>query len=120
MRFSSQAGLVGFLLALSTLSVSTAATASSLTADVETTHTIEARLSRLTGAIRQLETQLPEGVPLPEEVLMAGGFAKSPYRGGWTQVGGGGWINGSGGGTFVNANPWRNAWVNGGGFLKRY
>lgn len=120
MSFSNQAGVVGFLVALSTLSVSTVAVASAPISDVETTPSIEARLNRLTGTIRQLETQLPEGATLPEDVLMAIGFVNGPARGGWTQVGGGGWVNGPLGGSFINANPWRNAWGNGGGFWNRF
>jgi rSAM-associated Gly-rich repeat protein len=60
---------------------------------------------------------LPESSVTAESWLIAGGFANGSGRGGWAnRSGGGGWVNGGGGGRFVNANPWRNAWVNGGGF----
>ncbi len=111
MQISTHTGLVGLLLALSavtaTATVSQAASSTTVPdGAIATPATVEARLTRLTDAIRQMETQLPSSVNLPQEIRVAAGFANT--------VGRGGWVNGGGGGGFANA------WGNGGGFLNRY
>ena len=119
MNITTRTGLVGFFLALSALQISGAAAvttqASTSDSTTDTTQTVEGRLARLTAAIRQRETLLPKEAAIPAEVQIALGFANGGGGGFANRTGGGGWVNGRGGG-FVNVHPWRNAWVNGGGF----
>ena len=114
MKINTRTGLMGFLLALSTLNTPTATATSQ---DIGIKHqglTIETRLSRLTAAIKERESQLQDSAKPGEDRLLAGSFANR----------------------FVNTNPWRNGWRdrggfwnsgfrnggfrNGGGFLNRY
>ncbi len=105
-------GLVGFLLALSTVQPSEAAatrnTASNADSIIDSAQLIESRLARLSTAVRQRENLLPQGANLPKEVQIAGAFLNSsPWRNG-------GWFNGGG---FLNSRPWVNGgWINGGGW----
>uniref|UniRef100_B8HSH8 RSAM-associated Gly-rich repeat protein n=1 Tax=Cyanothece sp. (strain PCC 7425 / ATCC 29141) TaxID=395961 RepID=B8HSH8_CYAP4 len=127
MNITTYTGLVGFLLALATLNTSLAQAA-----PPSSTSSIAARLDRLTAVIKEREAA--SGLDRPELEQRLAGFANgSGGRGavtgpagrgwadgnngrGWGNAGVGGWGNGASGGGFVNVNPWRNTWVNGGGF----
>jgi rSAM-associated Gly-rich repeat protein len=102
-------GLVGFLLALSTLSLPSATQAATSQA-----HSIEARLSRLSSAVRERMNQLPDTTEEPS--LQALGWADGRGSRAWVNSRVGGWADGHGGG-FGNARPWRNGWADGGGFF---
>jgi rSAM-associated Gly-rich repeat protein len=123
-NISNKTGLVGFLLALSAFGVTTTAQAAS-----DHSNPIEARLNRLSSAVRERVNQLPEGTADPS--LQALGWGDGRGRG-WVNSRVGGWGDGRGGG-FVNARPWRNgwgdrgsfyntrpSWGNGGSFLNRW
>jgi rSAM-associated Gly-rich repeat protein len=98
-NISNTTGLVGFLLVLSTLSISASAEAAATPLN-----TIEARLSRLATTVRERAEQLPESTENPDLLAI-----------GWADGRGGAWGNGGGGG-FINSRPWRNGWADGGGF----
>ncbi|WP_232285699.1 GrrA/OscA1 family cyclophane-containing rSAM-modified RiPP [Crocosphaera chwakensis] len=91
---------MGFLLAVSTLSVSVATANSQQPINTKVSNlsnNIEYRLSRITKAIQQREIKISN--QLENKNAIARGFA-----------------NRSGGGGFVNRSPFRN----GGGFYNRY
>lgn len=103
MNITTRSGLVGFLLALSALSVPTAsATSSQPSLPTDAAQTIEGRLSRLSDAIRQRESALPENSAMPADLVA---------RSAWGNGGGRGFINGG----FRNGG-WLNGFRNGGGF----
>jgi rSAM-associated Gly-rich repeat protein len=109
MNISSNTGLVGLIITLSTLTG-----AGSVQAANTQNLSVEARLNRLSGAINQLSQQMPNSAD--ENPFLVSGWANG--RGGtWVNTRGGGWGNASGGGGFVNVRPaWRNGWSDGGGF----
>jgi rSAM-associated Gly-rich repeat protein len=109
LNITTRTGLVGFFLALSTLQIPNAGAATSPTeATPDRAQPIESRLSRLTEAIRQRESLLPEAANSPGKMLVAQL---------WLNGGGGGWGNGA----FLNAPPWLNGgFVNGGSWRNRY
>ncbi len=134
MQTTTKITFVGFLLAVSTLSVSDAKASPKIQNNVKTSGSIEYRLSRITKNMEQrnVETSNPLNVESGEGKNTIsrgfgnggrGGFANG-YRGGFTnrsggggfanRGGGGGFANGGGGG-FVNRSPWRN----GGSFFNR-
>ncbi|MEG3437564.1 GrrA/OscA1 family cyclophane-containing rSAM-modified RiPP [Pannus brasiliensis CCIBt3594] len=107
MNFQNRSGLVGFLLVISALSVPATAQATG-----DRPATVEARLSRLSAAVRERAEQLPESAEDP--TLQALGWGDG--RGGtWVNSRAGGWADGRGG-AFGNARPWRNGWADGGSF----
>ena len=120
---------VGFLLFLSSLSVSAAKVNAEIVDESDTSNTIEYRLSRITEAIQQREIETSnhfrDGNPITRGFgnrSGGGGFANrggggfvNRGGGGFANRGGGGFANGGGGG-FVNRSPFRN----GGGFYNRY
>lgn len=108
MNISNKTGLVGFLLALSAFGLTSTAQAAS-----EEANPIEARLSRLSSAVRERVNQLPEGTADPS--LQALGWGDGGNRG-WGNSRAGGWVDGRGG-SFVNSRPWRNGWSDRGGFF---
>lgn len=126
-------GFVGFCIALSALPISgaVAATSSGNTTDSTSdrpppiAQPIESRLARLTTAIRQRESLLPQTATPPIEEFIAGGFVNHSGGGFVNSLswGNGGWING---GDFLNSRPWMNGgWMNGGfrnggGFLNYF
>jgi len=101
-------GLVGFLLALSAFGLTSTAQAAS-----DEANPIEARLNRLSSAVRERVNKLPEGTADPS--LQALGWGDGRGRG-WVNSRVGGWGDGRGG-SFVNARPWRNGWSDGGSFF---
>jgi rSAM-associated Gly-rich repeat protein len=103
MNITTRTGLVGFFLALSALQIS-GATAATSQPNTDPTQLLESRLTRLTAAIRQRETLLPQDGRIPTEMLIAAS--------GWGNGGGGGFANSAGGGGFANSGGFRN----GGGF----
>ncbi|MFQ4144019.1 GrrA/OscA1 family cyclophane-containing rSAM-modified RiPP [Chlorogloeopsis sp. ULAP02] len=134
MKITTRTGLVGFLLALSTLNVPPATAATNRTITNNSTSTIEERLNRITTAIRERQTQLQGSSQFDMELLVAVGWADGDGKDwangrgrGWADGDGrdwvntrvGGWGDGHGRG-FANAHPWRNGWADGGGFYNRY
>ncbi len=119
MNITTRSGLVGFLLALSALNVPTAsATSSQPSLPTDAAPTIEGRLSKLSAAIRQRESVLPENSTMPADDVVAraawgnGGGRGFVNGGGFRN--GGGWVNGGG---FRNGGGWFNGFRNGGGFV---
>mgnify|MGYP002777016023 CR=1 FL=1 len=121
MDINNKTGLVGFLLILAALSIPATAQATP-----EQPTTIEARLSRLSSAMRERIEQLPS--PEQDPTLQAIGWGDGRGNRGWVNSRVGGWADGSRG-SFANARPWRNgwsdfgrfynyrpSWLNGGGF----
>jgi rSAM-associated Gly-rich repeat protein len=120
MNISTKAGLVGLVMALATVTANSAIAANTPTESDQTSpkSSVEARLNRISAALRERESQMSE--PLAEQVeqLQAlwvngggGGFLNNTWRnGGWRD--GGGFFNNRGGGGFVNRRG-------GGGFLNR-
>lgn len=114
MDITTRTSLVGFLLALSALSLpDTAAIAAAPTAHPS----IEARLTRLSTALRERANQLPEPSLVDQNIAL--GWADGSGRDWVNGRGGGGWADGYRG-DWVNRNNWRNGWADGGGFYNRY
>jgi rSAM-associated Gly-rich repeat protein len=108
MNITNRTGLVGFLLILAALNVP-----SSAEATTEQPATIEARLSRLSSAVRERVNQLPN--PEEDPTLQAFGWADGSRNRGWVNGRVGGWTDGHRG-SFVNARPWGNGWSDFGRF----
>ena len=112
MKITTTASLVGFLLALSSVNLSKAEGAvRNATIDSEQS-TIESRLTRISKAIRQQESQDITSMPgAGDSCYIAGGFVNRPGGGGSfaNRSGGGGFVNHGGGGRFLNHTP---GWVN--------
>jgi rSAM-associated Gly-rich repeat protein len=110
---------VGFLAALSMLTVAELPASAASPADqataVEATNSIEGRISRLSKVLQERAQQLPTEATAGADNLIAIGFADGAGRG-WTDTRRGGWADGHGG-DFLNRNPWRNGWSDGGGFV---
>ncbi|BAQ59805.1 hypothetical protein GM3708_211 [Geminocystis sp. NIES-3708] len=107
---------LGFFLTLSSLSISpkTLAVESN---NISSANNIEARLNRISEALKTRENNLPENpLDYPDEEILVGGFING--GGGFRNIaGGGGFINNRGGGGFVNG---RGGWGDGGGgFINR-
>ncbi|MBW4551272.1 MAG: rSAM-associated Gly-rich repeat protein [Aphanocapsa sp. GSE-SYN-MK-11-07L] len=131
MNATTTTGLVGFLLALSTLNLPKAEAAASPD-ELAAPQTVEARLSALTETLRQKEAQLdtvpPETLPSAIEDVMnlarvswGNGNGRGAWRNGGFRNGGfrnGDWNNGGfRNGGFRNGG-WRNGgWRDGGGFV---
>ena len=125
MKINTTAGLVGFLLALSSVvPVNSDATAINPDNDKPQSN-IESRLSKISNSIKQKQAKVFEGDQANEqELLVAYGFLnRTPnfYNNvhGWPNGGASGWINGGGfrNGGFYNTGGFRNGgFVNGGGF----
>lgn len=118
MPISNRTSFVGFLVALSALSVPSAALASApettTPAAITAAATLEDRLSRLSAALQARAEQLPAESKPTAGNLIAVGFADGAGRG-WVNGNRGGWADGHGG-SFANRNGWGNGWGDGGGF----
>ncbi|MGB5594909.1 MAG: GrrA/OscA1 family cyclophane-containing rSAM-modified RiPP [Crocosphaera sp.] len=114
MQTTSKITFVGFVLAVSTLSVCAAKASPKMPLNVHTSSNIEYRLSRLTKAIEKRGVS-PSNLDTEGDSSMARGFANG-RRGGFANGYRGGFGNRHGGGGFVNRSPFRN----GGGFYNRY
>ncbi len=132
MKTPTKITFVGFLLFLSSLSVSAAKANAEIVEESQTSNRIEYRLSRITKAIQIQQQEIETSNQLGDENPITrgfanrgggggfanrggGGFANRSGGGGFANRGGGGFANGGGGG-FVNRSPFRN----GGGFYNRY
>ncbi|MGK7914866.1 MAG: GrrA/OscA1 family cyclophane-containing rSAM-modified RiPP [Prochloraceae cyanobacterium] len=98
LSITTRISFMGFLLAVSVLKASTANATISESTSAWTSPNIENRLSRITKAVKQRETQHSEADERQVDPRIVAGF-----------------LNRRGGGGFVN----RRGWVNGGGFLNR-
>jgi rSAM-associated Gly-rich repeat protein len=120
--FTNRTGLLGFLLALSALSAP-AATASAMSRTemprTDPSASIEARLSRITLALRERERLLGDVHGPASEALISYGFANGSRGGGFANTRYGGAAVGPGGGGFANGHPYygggARGFVNGGG-----
>lgn len=117
MDFSTRIGLLGFLLALSALSAPTSA--ATRPASVLPPASIEARLSRITAALRERERLSGDAQSPGSGTLISYGFANGSRGGGFANTRYGGAASGPGGGGFVNGHPYygggARGFVNGGG-----
>ncbi|MDJ0714872.1 MAG: GrrA/OscA1 family cyclophane-containing rSAM-modified RiPP [Prochloraceae cyanobacterium] len=118
MQTTTKITFVGFLLAVSTLTVSAAKARAKMPVNSDASSNIEYRLSRITKAVQQrgIETPNTSNIEIEIENSIARGFANRSGGGGFANSSRGGFANRSGGGGFVNRSPWRN----GGGFYNRY
>lgn len=116
MNISNRTSYVGFLMILAALSVPGAALGASPDGrpSAAAALSIEERLSQLSAALQARAEQLPAEAKTGPNPLLAVGFADGAGRG-WADGVRGGWVDGHGG-SFVNRNPWRNGWGDGGGF----
>ncbi|MDJ0508353.1 MAG: GrrA/OscA1 family cyclophane-containing rSAM-modified RiPP [Crocosphaera sp.] len=133
MQTTTKITFVAFLLAASTLSISSAKASPTIQANTKNAGNIEYRLSRITKAIEKINIELSNSLDMENgerNNSLARGFANrggggfanrggggfvNRGGGGFANRGGGGFANGGGGG-FVNRSPFRN----GGGFYNRY
>lgn len=120
MNISNRTSFVGFLVALSALSVPSVAMGANLDAAATSapssatpSPSLEDRLSRLSAALQARAGQLP--TETRDGTELAAGFADSGGGRGWIDSNRGGWVDGHGG-SFVNRNAWGNGWGDGGGF----
>ncbi|HEY9662988.1 MAG TPA: GrrA/OscA1 family cyclophane-containing rSAM-modified RiPP [Allocoleopsis sp.] len=125
MNITTRTSLMGFLLALSALQISAATAATRSSSQNTAQPTVEARLARLTAAIRDRETQLPDtqaATQFSTDLRVAIGWADGSRGGQWTDgalgrgtasgPGGGNWTNGAyGRGTA--SGPGGSDWTNG-------
>ena len=114
MDIKTRTSFVGFLLALSALSVSST-TAPNVPVGQST---IEVRLSRLSSVLRERAHQLPNSALAPDQRI-ALGWGDGSGRDWVNGRGGGGWADGHRG-DWVNGRNWRNGWADGGSFWNRY
>lgn len=117
MNITTYTGLVGFLLALSTLSIPAANAANQ-----PASPSIEGRLNRITAAIRQRESQLQDAAKPGANLLLAAGFGNGSRGGSFNQAGRFGTATTPGGGSFNNFNRSGGyggaaGWRDGGGFV---
>lgn len=115
---------IGFLIALSTLNISPKAIASQGYLDnFEQENSLEFRLGRIAENLQEREQELgnisdTDLEAINQENIVAGGWLKGYRRG---------FINGGGGGGFLNRRGWpdrgsfwNRRWPDGGGFLNRW
>jgi rSAM-associated Gly-rich repeat protein len=125
MKIHNQVNFVAFLLAISTLTTSTASATEQFNSSESQSLNIEQRLSRLTNIIKQ---QPEINDPLSsenQENLTAGWF--NGGGGGWLNTSGGGFLNNRGGGGGFYNRRWPDGgsffnrpWSNGGSFFNRF
>lgn len=114
MKKTTQIGLVGLLIAMSTINPQAKATTPNQIS-TQSPPTIEDRLSKITATVRERENQLQEtSFPLDEEKMIAGAWRNGNGRG-WVNGVRRGWADGDGRG-WVNRNSWRDGWRDGGSF----
>ncbi len=106
---------VGFLIALSALNIPVAQGASTPKEVNPPSSALETRLSRIVAALKEKESHLSESESQSNQEI-AIGWANGSGRTGFVNTRRGGWGDGYRGG-FVNVNPWRNGWRDGGGFF---
>lgn len=99
---------------LSSLSIPNASATVQSSPESNKSQAIESRLARLASTIQERANQLPESSQPDSQVAI--GWLDGGRRRGFVNSRRGGWGDGYRGG-FVNYNPWRNGWRDGGGFL---
>ncbi len=125
MKFSTKAGIIGFLLALSTFNASETSAKIPQSDRANNPSTIESRLSALSEAIRKREAQLPDS---PDTDISPNSDSNQYAWGNWTNAGGRRWGNtrrwsnaNRPGGSFTNFKQpfrnWPNVWRDGTGFV---
>ncbi len=123
MNIQTQMSWASFLVALSAFNLpvdAAIAPPASLTSPTQSSSTssIESRLSRISTTLKAKESQLSETSETPTEGPIALGWANGS-GGRFVNSRRGGWGDRYGGGGFVNVNPWRNGWRDGGSFWNR-
>jgi len=118
LNITTRTSFVGFLLALSALSVPSATAPNGSIGQSTGQSTIEARLSRLSSVLRERSNQLPDSALAPDQRI-ALGWGDGSGRDWVNGRGGGGWADGHRG-DWVNGRNWRNGWSDGGSFWNRY
>lgn len=115
MKITTSTGLVGFLLALSTLSSSPVQATGSVSDFSSQSSNLEQRLNRLTETLQNRQQQLDLN-PQSAETENSKDIAqfRNVFRNGGNFRNSGGWLNG---GSFRNGGGWRNGWRDGGGFV---
>jgi rSAM-associated Gly-rich repeat protein len=114
MKISNQISFVGFLLAVSTLSVSSVNANNQFSSAGYKSLNVEQRLTRLTEAVKEKEVDVTNN-PLTEEKTSPIAQWVNGRYGGWANGYRGGFVNRRYGGGFVNRR-----WPNGGRFYNRY
>lgn len=115
MKITTSTGLVGFLLALSTLSSSPVQATGSVSEFSSQSSNLEQRLNRLTKTLQNREQQLDLN-PQSAETETSKDIAqfRNVFRNGGGFRNTGGWRDG---GSFRNGGGWRDGWRDGGGFV---
>ena len=116
MKSTSRLTVLGFLLAIATFNLPSAAAASHDAEQEERTHTlnIDQRIARVTEALEERE----QAGPITLEGLGAAGLGTA-IASFLNRRGGGGFVNRYGGSFLNGGGGWRNGFRNGGGFLNR-
>ena len=114
MKKNKTKSIMGFLLTLSALNAP--ATNAALQANTEPTQvSIEERIANINANIKDREEKLSDSPAIESDPSIVAGWADRSGGGSWVNARRGGWADGHGGG-FVNRNPWRNGWGDGGSF----
>ena len=116
---STQIGWTTFLVAIASLTGSPASALTNQTQPHNQPAGIEGRIARIQSTLKTTAENIPpDATSKPEKIALGWGNGRG---GGGTFVNSrrGGWGDGRGGAGFVNVNPWRNGWRDGGGFYNR-
>ncbi|MGA1623146.1 MAG: GrrA/OscA1 family cyclophane-containing rSAM-modified RiPP [Synechocystis sp.] len=120
---STQLGWTAFLVAIASLTTppATAVSPSPQTPSQNSQPTgIEGRIARIQATLQTTADTLPSDDAVTDSQDLALGWANGRGgRGSFVNSRRGGWGDGRGGRGFVNVNPWRNGWRDGGGFYNR-
>lgn len=114
MPITTKTGWVAFLITITSLNISVAKadTPKNTVQDLS----LESRLSRIATTIKEREHQLSESSTTQPDGEIALGWVNGRGNRGFVNTRRGGWGDGHRGG-FANINPWRNGWVDRGGFF---
>ncbi|MFN9174610.1 MAG: GrrA/OscA1 family cyclophane-containing rSAM-modified RiPP [Synechocystis sp.] len=116
---STQIGWTAFLVAIASLTTTSASAVNNETSAVTEKVNIETRIARIQSTVKTTAENLPqESFPKTAQEL-AIGWGNARGGGSFVNSRRGGWGDGRGGGSFGNINPWRNGWRDGGGFFNR-
>jgi rSAM-associated Gly-rich repeat protein len=120
---STQLGWTAFLVAIASLTTSSASAVTSAVnsegPEVTEKASIEARIARIQSTVKTTADTLPQDRFPKTTQELAIGWGNARGGGGFVNSRRGGWGDGRGGGSFGNINPWRNGWRDGGGFFNR-
>ncbi len=118
MKKNKTKSIMGFLLTLSALNAP--ATNAAHQPNTEPTQvSIEERIANINANIKDREDSLSDSSAIESDPSIVAGWANRSGGGSWVNGRRTGWLDGHGG-SFVNRNPWRNGWRDGGSFWNRY